>query len=89
MKSIGIVYIGILSFWTELHAARSLKMFEFLIGTRFYYKGKLVEVKENSGEPCSDCVFKPIRNNLYCKQNCDPDDRHDKKFVIFKEVKDE
>lgn len=64
-------------------------MLEFLIGTRFYYKGKLVEVKENSGEPCSDCVFKPIRNNLYCKQNCDPDERHDKKFVIFKEVKDE
>lgn len=62
-------------------------MFEFLIGTRFYYKNKLVEVKENlHGEPCSDCVFKPIRNNLYCKQNCDPDDRHDKKFVIFKEV---
>ena len=75
-----------LSFWTELHVARSLKMFEFLIGTRFYYKGKLVEVKENSGEPCSDCVFKPIRNNLYCKQNCDPQDRHDKKYVIFKEV---
>lgn len=73
-----------------LHAERSLRMFEFLIGTRFYYKNKLVEVKENlHGEPCSDCVFKPIRNNLYCKQNCDPQNRHDKKYVIFKEVKDE
>ena len=74
----------------DLHVERSLRMFEFLIGTRFYYKNKLVEVKENlHGEPCSDCVFKPIRNNLYCKQKCDPQDRHDKKYVIFKEVKDE
>ena len=65
-------------------------MFEFLIGTRFYYKGKLVEVKDNThGEPCSNCIFKPIRNNLYCKQNCDPDDRHDGKYVIFKEVRDD
>ena len=65
-------------------------MFEFLIGTRFYYKGKLVEVKENiDGEPCDNCVFKPRRKNLFCKQNCDSDERHDKKFVIFKEVKDE
>ena len=64
-------------------------MFEFLIGTRFYYKGKLVEVKENPGEPCSNCIFKPIRNNLYCKQNCDPSERHDGKYVIFKEVRDE
>lgn len=65
-------------------------MFEFLIGTRFYYKGKLVEVKENlDGELCSDCVFKPIRNNLYCKQNCDSSERHDGKYVIFKEVRDE
>ena len=62
---------------------------ELTIGTRFYYKGKLVEVKENLDLPCSDCIFKPKRKNLYCKQNCDPDDRHDKKFVIFKEVKDE
>lgn len=65
------------------------RMFEFLIGTRFYYNGKLVEVKENLCEPCDNCVFKPIRNNLYCKQNCDPDERHDKKYVIFKEVNDE
>ena len=61
---------------------------ELTIGTRFYYKGKLVEVKENIDLPCSDCIFKPKRKNLYCKQNCDPDDRHDKKFVIFKEVKE-
>ena len=73
---------------TALHAERSLKMFEFLIGTRFYYKGKLVEVKENLDLPCSDCIFKPKRKNLYCKQNCDPNDRHDKKYVIFKEVKE-
>lgn len=72
----------------DLHVERSLKMFEFLIGTRFYYKGKFVEVKENLDLPCSDCIFKPKRKNLYCKQNCDPDDRHDKKFVIFKEVKE-
>lgn len=63
-------------------------MFEFLIGTRFYYKGKLVEVKENLGLSCFDCVFKPKRKDLYCKQNCDPNDRHDKKYVIFKEVKE-
>ena len=63
-------------------------MFEFLIGTRFYYKGKLVEVKENLDESCSNCVFNPKRKDLCCKQNCDPDERYDKKFVIFKEVKE-
>ena len=64
-------------------------MFEFLIGTRFYYKGKLVEVKDNTrGESWSNCIVKPIRNNLYCKQNCDPSERHDGKYVIFKEVKE-
>ena len=89
MKSIGMFYIETLSSWTEHLVEGGERMFEFLIGTRFYYKGKLVEVKENSGEPCSDCVFKPIRHNLYCKQNCDSQDRHDKKYVIFKEVKDE
>ena len=61
-------------------------MFEFLIGTRFYYKGKLIEVKENLDLPCSDCIFKPRRKDFYCKQKCDPNDRHDKKYVIFKEV---
>lgn len=72
----------------DLHVERSLKMFEFLIGTRFYYKGKLVEVKENLDLPCSGCIFKPRRKDFYCKQNCDPQDRHDKKYVIFKEVKE-
>ena len=64
-------------------------MFEFLIGTRFYYNGKLVEVKENLDESCSNCVFKPKRNDLSCKQNCDQSERHDGKYVIFKEVRDE
>ena len=62
-------------------------MFEFLIGTRFYYKGKLVEVKENLDLPCSECIFKPKRNDLSCKQNCDQSERHDGKYVIFKEIK--
>ena len=73
----------------EAPAERSLRMFEFLIGTRFHYKGKLVEVKENLDLPCSGCIFKPRRKDFYCKHNCAPNDRHDKKYVIFKEVKDE
>ena len=41
----------------DLNVERSIRMFEFLIGTRFYYKGKLVEVKENLDLPCSDCIL--------------------------------
>ena len=61
-------------------------MYEFLLGTRFYYKDKLVEVVESDGNKCLDCVF----SETFCiHRKCLPVQRHDKKSVYFKEVNDE
>lgn len=58
---------------------------ELSIGTRFHYKGKLVEVVE--GDQCVDCVFALMKE---CSlKRCVPERRSDKKDVYFKEVKGE
>ena len=58
-------------------------MVEMTIGSRFYYKGKLCEVVE--GDCNQDCVFS--ENHKKCnKSKCHASERHDKRFVCFKEV---
>ena len=58
------------------------KQDELSIGTRFHYKGKLVEVVE--GDQCVDCVFAETD----CSQKqCLSEERSDKKNAYFKEVK--
>ena len=59
-------------------------MFEFTIGTRFYYKGELCEVIEQGDWICRDCVF--FRKSTCKDIICDEDFRRDHKWVIFKEV---
>lgn len=59
-------------------------MFEFTVGTRFYYKGKLCEVIERGDYHCSSCMF-------YCESACknticQEDLRRDHNWVLFKEV---
>ena len=58
-------------------------MIDLTVGSRFYYKGKLLEVKEGS---CSDnCVFNGTEN--CCKQlKCKSTNRQDKTDVCFSKV---
>lgn len=61
-------------------------MVEMTIGSRFYYKDKLCEVVE---EDCTgiNCVLSG--NVRECnKSKCHASERHDKKFVCFREVKE-
>lgn len=59
-------------------------MFEFNVGNRFYYKGKLCEVIEQGNYSCSGCVF--FRKSACKDMICDEDFRRDHKWVLFKEV---
>lgn len=55
-------------------------MLELTIGSRFYYKNQLYEVKEGS---CTEnnCIFDGGKN--CSKLKCDSEDRHDKKDVYY------
>lgn len=61
-------------------------MVELTVGSRFYYGDKLCEVVE---EECNgfNCVL--LYDIKKCnKAKCNRSERHDKKFVCFKEVKE-
>ena len=59
-------------------------MFEFTVGTRFYYKGKLCEVIEQGNWICRDCVF--FRKSAFKEMICNENFRRDHNWVLFKEV---
>ena len=62
-------------------------MFEFTIGTRFYYKGKLCEVVEPQSERCRECAVSYGFDEcmmLDCRPSC----RQDGKNVCFKWVEE-
>ena len=62
-------------------------MVEMTIGSRFYYKDKLCEVVEEDCSGMNGVLNGDVRK---CnKAKCHASERHDKKFVCFKEVKDE
>lgn len=64
-----------------------MKITDLAIGSRFWYKDKLIEVVN---EDCdgTNCVFQ--NNKRLCNSiDCHASDRHDNKFVCFKEVKRE
>lgn len=64
-------------------------MFDFLIGTRFYYQNKYVEVTEGYGDYiCNKCALfgNPKNCHLICCYACE---RKDKTAVYLKEIKDE
>lgn len=63
-------------------------MIELTIGSRFWYKGKLYEVKENKFHECNCCDFDKFDNKCR-KMKCHTIQRHDGKFVYFSEVTDE
>ena len=64
-------------------------MVYFKVGKTFGYLGKVLKVYKSSNPlnpDCVDCYF--FENDLPCKLlACTPDERKDKKHVIFKEVK--
>ena len=63
-------------------------MVELTIGSRFRLKGKLCEVVEDkNGVECGRCVFDEYANKCI-KAKCCSDERHDRKSVYFKEVKE-
>lgn len=60
-------------------------MKELVVGSKFYHKGKLVEVCVNKSGSCDECVF----NDEKClKSNCKAKYRHDDVNVIYVEVKE-
>lgn len=61
-------------------------MVELTVGSRFYYKDKLYEVKiKNNPFICTGCVFAYTKK---CKKiKCSRANRHDNKYVYFEEVK--
>ena len=62
-------------------------MFEFTVGTRFYYKGKLCEVVEVEYEydRCSECDIFTYDCSM---MNCESRTREDGKNICFKLVED-
>ena len=64
---------------------------ELPIGTRYYYQNHFYEVVESEEDKfhCLECVFfKELFNEPMCQiTKCFGFERHDKKRVIFKEVK--
>ena len=60
-------------------------MIELIVGSKFYYEGKLYEVVEG-GCSSGNCVFK--NSNKCHKINCDSYERYDRTDVIFKEIKE-
>lgn len=70
-----------------INLIRRLKMVELTIGSRFYFKDKLLEVVkyEDDGPLCGRCEF---NGKLKCgKAKCCASERHDGESVYFKEVK--
>ena len=63
-------------------------MVELTVGSRFYYKDKLCEVvNEGIGIKCKKCVFD--EGSRKCeKSKCSSIERHDRKSVYFREVKE-
>lgn len=74
-------------------------MLELEIVTRFYFDDKLVEVVESTFiEKCFGCVFKKkflkdgyeyTEVEICCAVKCCREERKDKKYVTFKEVKND
>ena len=63
-------------------------MVELTVGSRFYYKDKLLKVVkyEGVGPLCGRCVF---NDTAKCqKTKCCASERHDGYSVFFKEVKE-
>lgn len=60
-------------------------MKELVVGSRFYHKGKLVEVCVNKTGSCDGCVFSEEK---CLRSNCKSKYRHDEINVIYKEVKE-
>ena len=58
-------------------------MKELVIGSKFYHKGKLVEVRVNTSGSCEECVFS---DEKCLRSNCKAKYRHDEVDVIYKEV---
>lgn len=64
---------------------------ELPIGMRFYFKNQLYEVVElNSRIRCPECAFfNEFLNDPMCQiMLCNKKDRHDKKHIFLKEVKE-
>lgn len=58
-------------------------MKELVVGSKFYHKGKLVEVRINTSDSCGECVFNAEKCKLV---NCKAKYRHDETNVIYKEI---
>lgn len=58
-------------------------MKELVVGSKFYHKGKLVEVRVNTSDSCGECVFNAEKCKLV---NCKAKNRHDERNIIYKEV---
>lgn len=64
-------------------------MVEMTIGSRFYHKNKLYEVVENENAySCKGCVFIAGLKCKCKKPKCYSGERHDRKPVYYKEVKE-
>ena len=60
-------------------------MKELVVGSKFYHKGRLVEVCVNTSGTCNECVFSDDECKLV---NCKAKNRHDERNVVYKEVEE-